>query len=110
MSFRERAAEVCPARGRDFASGIAVLLAAYDFWAVDSLCRVAGVNHQLGFAHDALVVVVGMIGDDQHAVVLAEIVQRRALHLQVVLAALSDGGKKRVVVADHGPLLLAAVR
>src|SRR5581483_2863504 len=75
-------------------------LAADDFWVVDPARGVPGVNHQLGFLHDALVVVVRMIGDDQHAIVLAEIFQRRALHLQVVSSAPPDEWEVGIVVAD----------
>ena len=44
------------------------------------------------------------------AVVLAEVVERRVRHLQVVVAARANGGEERIVVTDLGALLSAAVR
>ena len=75
-------------------------LAVHDLVALDAASGVARIYHQLCFVDDLLVVVVGVVGDDEHAIVLAEIVERRTLHLQVVLAAAADEGKIRVVVAD----------
>jgi hypothetical protein len=48
--------------------------------------RVARINDQLRFANNACVVVIGVVGDDQHAIVLAQVLQVRAAHLQIVLA------------------------
>src|SRR5512143_1081598 len=77
-------------------------LAADDFVALDALGGVASVDDQVGFLHDALVVIVGMIGDNQHAIVLSQVVERCTGHLQVVFASASDLGEIRVVVADQG--------
>src|SRR5205814_2273597 len=62
--------------------------------------------HQLGFAHDPLIVVIGVICDDHHAIVLAKMIQRRALHLQVILAAVANCREIRIVVTDFRALLL----
>ena len=59
-------------------------LAGHYLRALDPSGRIAGIDHQLGLLHDLLVVVVGMIGHDQYTVVLAEVVERGPLHLQVV--------------------------
>ena len=45
-----------------------------------------------------------MVGDDEHGVVLAEVVERRAGHVEVVVAAVADGGEEGIVVGDHGAL------
>ena len=47
-----------------------------------------------------------MVGYDEHAVVLAEILKRSAFHLQIVLAAAPDKREVGVVIADRGALLL----
>ena len=80
--------------------------AAHDLGTLDASSGISCVYHKLGFTYDALIVIIGVIRDDQHAVVLAEIIQRGALHLQVVLAAFSDRGEIRVVVPDISSLLL----
>ena len=41
----------------------------------DALGGIAGINDQLGFGDDAAVVVVGVVGDDQHTIILAEVFQ-----------------------------------
>ena len=48
-------------------------LAAHNLAAFDALGRVASIDHQLSFVDDATVVVVGVIGHDDHAVVLTQI-------------------------------------
>ena len=58
------------------------------------------------FAHNLLVVVVGVVGNDQNAVVLTEVFERRALHLQIVFASASDEWEVGVVVADLGSFFL----
>src|ERR1019366_3958040 len=61
---------------------------------------VAGIDDQLGFGNDAAIVVVGVVGHDDDAVVLAEVFQFGALHLQVVFPAFSDEGEVGIVVAN----------
>src|SRR5437868_3399383 len=46
-----------------------------------------------------------MVGDDEYAFVLAEIVEWNAVHSQIVFAALADKGEIGIVVADFGSLL-----
>src|SRR5437016_2618914 len=72
-------------------------LATHHLVALNPLCCVARVYYQLRFLHDPAIVVFGMIGHDEHAIVLSEIFQRSAFHLQIILAALSDRGEKRIV-------------
>src|SRR5580692_4991094 len=62
-------------------------LAVHDLVALDAAGGVPRIHYQLGLADDLLVVVVGVVGDDEHAIVLSEIVERGALHLQIVFAA-----------------------
>ena len=50
-------------------------LAVHDLAALDAARGVTGINHQLGLVHDLLVVVVAVVGDDQHAVVLVKIIE-----------------------------------
>ena len=61
--------------------------APHDFRRIDTACGIASVNDQLRFAHDGRVVVVGMICDDCHAIVLTDVVEGNAMHLQVVMPA-----------------------
>src|SRR5712692_4249565 len=81
-------------------------LAADNLWALDASSGVARINHELRLPHDALVIVVGVIGHDQDAVVLRKIFQWGTLHLQVVLAPLANGWEVGIVVADLRALLL----
>src|ERR1022692_749436 len=74
--------------------------------AIDALGGVAGVDDQLGFADDLFIVVIGVVGDDHDAVVVAQFVQFRAFHLQIVLASLADEREVGIVVADLGASLL----
>ena len=80
------------------------ILAAYDFGAVDTLGGVSRVDYELGLAHNALEVVVRMVGDDHGAIAWTEIVQRGALHLQVVFAAFAYRGEEGIVIADFRSL------
>ena len=41
----------------------------------DASSRIARIDHELRFVHDALVIVVRVIGDDDDAIVLAEILE-----------------------------------
>src|SRR5437879_3102638 len=81
-------------------------LATHDLVALNTLGRVARVYHQLRLLHDPAIVVFRMIGHDDHAIVLSEILQRGTFHLQIIFAALSDRGEKRIVIADLGPFFL----
>ena len=66
----------------------------------DSLGSVAGIDDQARLAHDLLVVIVGMIGDDQNRIIFLEMSQRHTCHVQVVVAAMSDLRKIWIVVAN----------
>src|SRR5712692_9612891 len=81
-------------------------LAADNLWALDASSGVARINHELRLPHDALVVVIGVVGHDQHTVVLRKIFQRGALHPQVVFAPFANGWEVGIVVADLCALLL----
>src|SRR5271165_2974717 len=80
--------------------------AAHNLGAFNATGRIPGVDDQLSFADDVVIVVVRVVGDDQDAVVLAEILQFRALHLQVVLAAFANEWKVGIVIADLGSVFL----
>ena len=108
MSIREKAARERSSRSHfcrkaNFSSGTIFGLSI-------PLSGISRVNHELRLADDALIVVVGVVGDDQHAIILAQIVQGSAFHLQVVLAAFSHRGEKGIVVADLRLPVVAAVR
>src|SRR5215469_4202431 len=81
-------------------------LAVHDLVALDALGCVACVNHQTRLAHDGSVVVVRVVGHNQHAVVVAQVLERRVLHLQVVMTPAANGGEIRIVVADFSAALL----
>ncbi len=81
-------------------------LAAHYFRAVHSPGGVPGINHELRLLHDAFEVVIGMIRDDHHTVVLSEIFQFSALHLQVVFSSPPDKGEVGIVVTDLRSLFL----
>src|SRR5271169_3571099 len=102
MSYGERQ----PTRARRATSVPRLTSAADDLRAVDPLGRISRVDDQLRLADNPLIVVVGMVGDDQHAIKLAQVVQGGAFHLEVVFAAFSHRGKKGIVVAHCGSLLL----
>ena len=43
-----------------------------------------------------------MVGDDDYCVVAVQVVQWGVGHVECVVAALADGGKKGIVVGDFG--------
>ena len=43
-----------------------------------------------------------MVSDDENRVVLAEMVERRASHVEVIVTSAADLGEKRIVVEDLG--------
>ena len=49
-----------------------------------------------------MVIVAGVVGDDDYGVVLAEVVERGADHVEVVVASVAHGREVRVVVGDDG--------
>src|SRR5437667_8082703 len=106
LSARQGPACRQPPCGSNSGFEATLALATHDLLALNTLRCITRVDHQLRLLHDPAIVVLGMIGHDKHAIVLSEILQRRALHLQIILAALSNGGKKWIVIADLGPFLL----
>jgi parallel beta-helix repeat protein len=80
------------------------LSTANDLGRVDASCGVPCIDNQLGLAYDIAVVVAGVIGHDQYAVVVAQVFQRRAPELQVILSAFVQHWKEWVVVADSRAL------
>ena len=56
--------------------------------------------------NNLLVVVVGVVGDNQHTIILAQVFKRRALHLQIVFSSLADQREVGIVIADVGALFL----
>src|SRR5579862_1950518 len=79
---------------------------AHDLWAGNVPRGVTGVDHQLRFLDDVAVIIVGMVGYDNDAVVLRKVLQLGTLHLQVVLTALANEREVRIVVADLSSILL----
>ena len=69
------------------------------FAGVEATCRITGID-ELRIFDDAPVVVAGMIGGNEHAVILVEVFQRRALHVQVILAPATYKRKVGIAVAD----------
>ncbi len=86
--------------------GATQTLAADDFRVGHAARGIAGVDDQLRLLDNPLVVVVRVIGYDDHAVVLGKIIEVRTLHLQIVFSPLSNEGKVRVVIADLGSIPL----
>jgi len=81
------------------------LLAADDFGGVYAFGGVSGVDYQLGLVDDGFVVVGGVVGDDDYGIVVSEVGERGVGHVEVVVAAATDGGKVGVVVGDDGALV-----
>ncbi len=84
-------------------SGLCVaILAVNNVRRADAFGGVARVHDDLGFGHDAPVVIAGVVSDDEDGVVLAKVIQRGAGHVQIVMPASAHGGEEWVVVADLG--------
>src|ERR1700722_14328094 len=101
-----------PYKGRNPARGFArLVLAEDDFLAVAHYATggVAGVDYQLGGVDDGGVVVAGMVGGDDYAVVAGQglWVQGHGLHVFVVVVAhLVELGEIGIVVVEFGATLL----
>src|SRR5258707_10801743 len=67
---------------------------------VEATCRITGIDDELRVFDDAPVVVAGMIGGNEHAIILVEVLPRRALHVQIILAPATHKRKVGIVVAD----------
>src|SRR6266404_8599632 len=70
-------------------------LAAHNLGTLNALGCVARINHQVCLADNLRIIVRGMIGDNEHTVVLLQIVERRVAHFQIVFASASDIFKER---------------
>src|SRR5215469_14852641 len=68
--------------------------------------RVACINYQRCMLRDPLVVIISMVGHDQYTVILADVLDRRAFHLQIVMAPFTDKRKVWIVVADLSAIVL----
>src|SRR5665213_697327 len=82
--------------------------AAHNLLRIDPLGGVARVYHQLRPLDDRLVVVAGVVGDNDDGVVLGQrvqVVERGVGHIQVVVAAVAYGGEEGIVVSDDGSSL-----
>src|ERR1700741_1216347 len=73
-----------------------------NFAGTEVTCGISAIAHELRFFHDAAIVIGGVIGGDEHAVVLIQILQRCALHPQLIPSPASHEWKVRIVVADFG--------
>src|SRR5215470_16729704 len=69
------------------------------FRAFDSLGCVTGIHNEASLVDNSCIVVVRMVRHDQHAIVVPEVFQWDAMHLQVILPAFANKRKVRVVVA-----------
>src|ERR1700758_3295004 len=81
-------------------------LAAHNIIALNPSHRVARIHYQGCLLSDPGVIVIRMIGDDQHTVVFGDILHGDAFHLQIVMAPSADTRKIGIVVADFGAILL----
>src|ERR1700733_2307880 len=92
----------------DFRSrpGYAIRSAKHNLGTLDPAGGIARVDHQLGLVHNAAVIVIGMVGHDHDAVILAQVFQIHALHLQVIFATFTDERKIGIVIANLGSILL----
>ena len=77
-----------------------------NFWTFDAPGGIASVDYQLGLLDDAGIIVIGVVGHDDDAVILAQIFQLRALQLQVVFPTFADEWELGIVVADLGSIFL----
>src|SRR5215469_11643668 len=70
-----------------------------DLRTLDGVGSVASVDDQTRMVHDPGVVVAGVVGNDDHRVVLLQVFERRVRHAQIVFAAAPDIFEVGVVVA-----------
>src|ERR1700752_5387396 len=61
-----------------------------DLGVLDPFSGVAGIDDQLSFPDDPARVGIGVVGHDKTTVILSQVLQLSALHLQVVFAAFAD--------------------
>src|ERR1039458_1999257 len=64
---------------------------------------VAGIHHQLCLVDDRGIVVLRVVGDDDDAVELRNLVERRAGHIERILTAATDGGEKGSLYSTWAP-------
>src|SRR4051812_15196983 len=81
-------------------------LAAHNVGRRDALGGVARIHHQLCLFDDCAVVVIGVVRDDEDAVVLRQVIERRAFHLQIVVTPAAHKRKVRIVVTQLHSLVL----
>src|ERR1700733_8042752 len=78
-------------------------------WRRDPGRCIACVNDELRLGDDLLVVIIGVIGEDNYAVVLTESLQWHTFHLKIVLASLSNLWEIGVVVVNSRATLLQSL-
>src|ERR1700722_12370829 len=83
-----------------------LLLAVNDLGVLDASGGVARIDYQLCFLNNLFVVVIGVVGDDEHTVIFAQVLEFRALHLQIVFSSLADEREVRVVITHHRAIFL----
>src|ERR1700731_2089280 len=79
-------------------------LAADQVRSLNALGRIPRIHDKLRLLHNLRVVIVRMVGYDQHAVVLLEMVQRSGGHVEVVMTPAPHRRMVGIVVEDFGPL------
>ena len=72
----------------------------------NALGGIASVYDQLRLLHDVGEIILGVVGDDYHAVEFGYSFQWRAGHIELIFAPMADRGKKRIVVFDVSTQLL----
>src|ERR1035438_9079837 len=72
---------------------------------MNSVGCIPGVNYQLSFIDNSVVVVSVVVGHDQHAIVASYIFQRRRGHVQVVVPTPADEWKEWIVISYLGSAL-----
>src|SRR5437879_11335947 len=83
-----------------------ILLAAHNFRASYAAGGVSRIYDKLRFTHNPLVIVVGVVGHDQHAIILGKVFEWCARHSQIVLATFANSREIGIVVANLRPFFL----
>ncbi len=94
-----------PSFGRGGVVASAFVLGSSDVCGGDPLRGIACVHYNLRFGNDALVVVAAVVGDDEDGVVLPQVLERRARHVEGVVTSMPHRGEEWIVVFHLGPRL-----
>src|SRR5438552_19107570 len=83
-----------------------LLLAANNFRASYAAGGVSRIYDKLRFTHNPLVIVVGVVVHDQHAIILGKVFEWCARHSQIVLVTFANSRDIGIVVANLRPFFL----